>query len=100
MTKVGHNSIRVGGVAADQLRSVIERIEKLAEEKDAIAADIRDVMAEAHGNGFDRTAIRQILKLRKKDAAERDEEETVLNVYLRALGMKSQLDLDLDGEDA
>lgn len=86
----GHNS---GGFAVDQLKSIIGRIEKLTEEKEGIAADIRDVFAEARGNGFDLPAIRKILKLRQKDAAERDEEELVLDTYLVALGMKAQPDL-------
>lgn len=78
---------RAGGIAADQLRSIIDRIEKLEEEKAAIGADIRDVFAEAKGNGFDVKALRQILKIRKMDAHERDEQEAVLGTYLRALGM-------------
>jgi len=87
----GHNSgrkNRVGGVAVDQLKSIIGRVEKLEEEKQAIAADIRDVFAEAKGNGFDVKAIRAILKLRKKDAQEIEEEEAVLDIDKRALGMK------------
>lgn len=76
-----------GGLAADQLRSIIERVEKLEEEKGAIAADIRDVFAEAKGNGFDVKAIRTIIKMRKMDASEREEQETVLDTYLHALGM-------------
>ena len=84
---VGHNRTRTGGVAADQLRSVVERVEKLEEEKATLAADIRDVLAEAKGNGFDIKAIRQIVKLRKQDASEREEQETILDTYMRALGM-------------
>ena len=84
---VGHNRIRAGGVAVDQLRSIVERVEKLEEEKANIGADIRDVFAEAKGNGFDVKAIRQIVKLRKQDANEREEQETVLDTYMRALGM-------------
>lgn len=83
----GHNSKRVGGVAADQLRSVIERVERLEEEKAGIAADIKDVLAEARGNGFDVPTIRKILKMRKQDASEREEQETILDVYMNALGM-------------
>ncbi len=95
----GHN--RAGGIAADPLRSVVERIERLTEERAGIAADIRDVFAEAKGNGFDGKALRQIIKLRAKDASEREEEETVLETYLLALGMRAQLDLDLStGESA
>ncbi len=76
-----------GGVAGDQLRSIVERIERLEEEKAAIAADIREIFAEAKGNGFDTKAIRQILKLRKMEVAERHEQEAVLELYMRALGM-------------
>lgn len=83
--KQGHN--RVGGMAVDQLRSIIERVERLEEEKAGIGADIRDVFAEAKGNGFDVKAIRAIIKMRKQDAAEREEAETVLDTYLHALGM-------------
>lgn len=78
---------KVGGVAVDQLKSIIARVEKLEEEKSGIAADIRDVFAEAKGNGFDVKAIRTILKMRKMDASEREEQETILDVYLNALGM-------------
>ncbi|HVJ52398.1 MAG TPA: DUF2312 domain-containing protein [Aliidongia sp.] len=77
----------VGGVAADQLRSIVERIERLEEEKKALAEDIKDVYAEAKGNGFDTKIIRKIIGMRKRDRAELDEEETILEVYLRALGM-------------
>lgn len=80
-------SKRAGGVAADQLKSIIARVEKLEEEKTGIAADIRDVFAEAKGNGFDIKAIRSILKIRKMDASEREEQETILDTYLHALGM-------------
>ncbi|WP_088257026.1 DUF2312 domain-containing protein [Fimbriiglobus ruber] len=80
--------------SADQLRSVIERIEKLTEDKEAIAADIRDVYAESKGHGFDSKAIRQIIKLRKLDASERDEQESILDTYLRALGMAPELEDD------
>src|SRR3954462_3723155 len=90
--KQGHN--RVGGVAADQLKSVIGRIEKLEEEKAGLAADLRDVYSEARGNGLDCPAIRKIIKLRKMDASEREEAETILDVYLHALGMQMSLDLD------
>ena len=85
-------STRVGGVAVDQLKSIILRIEKLEEEKAAISDDIKDVFAEAKGKGFDVKALRQILKLRKMDAQEREEEETILDTYLRALGMLPELE--------
>jgi uncharacterized protein (UPF0335 family) len=78
---------KVGGVAVDQLKSIIGRVEKLEEEKAGIAADIRDVFAEAKGNGFDVKAIRSIIKIRKLDASEREEQETILDTYLNALGM-------------
>lgn len=87
MTQIGHNKIRVGGVAVEQLRSILERVEKLEEEKAGLAADIRDVFAEAKGNGFDVKAIRTILKMRKQDAGEREEEETILETYMHCLGM-------------
>lgn len=78
---------KVGGLAVDQLKSIIGRVEKLEEEKTGISADIRDVFAEAKGNGFDVKAIRTIIKLRKMDHSEREEQETILDTYLHALGM-------------
>ena len=75
-------------VAADQLRSFVERIERLEEEKAALAGDIRDVYGEAKGNGYDTKVLRRVISLRKKDFAERQEEEAVLQVYMKALGMK------------
>ena len=75
------------GVAGTQLRSFIERIERLEEEKKTIADDIRDVYAEAKGNGFDTKVMRQVIRIRKKDVAERQEEEAILDLYLHALGM-------------
>ncbi len=80
-------SPRAGGVAVDQLKSIIGRVEKLEEEKSGISADIRDVFAEAKGNGFDVKAIRTIIKMRKMDSSEREEQETILDTYLHALGM-------------
>lgn len=78
----------VGGVAAERLKSFIERIERLTEEKDAIAGDIREVMSEAKGTGFDIRVIRTILKLRKMDASDRSELEELVDVYKRALDMQ------------
>ena len=75
----------VGGIAVDRLRSLIERIERLEEEKKAIAGDIRDIFAEAKSAGFDVKIMREILKLRKMDAADRDEKELLLETYRRAL---------------
>ena len=76
-----------GTVAADQLRLFIERIERLEEEKKGIADDIRDVYAEAKGSGFDVKALRAIVRMRKQDPNERQEEETILETYMQALGM-------------
>lgn len=95
----GHNSRRVGGVSADQLRSIVERVERLEEEKAGIGADIRDVFAEAKGNGFDVKAIRTIIKMRKLDASEREEQENVLDTYMNALGMLPLFD-GQDGDEA
>jgi uncharacterized protein (UPF0335 family) len=75
-------------VAAGQLRALIERIERLEEEKKTISDDIKDVYAEAKGNGFDTKAIRAIIRLRKQDQAEREEAETILDLYKAALGMQ------------
>ena len=74
-------------VAAGQLRALIERIARLEEEKKTIADDIKDVYAEAKGTGFDTKAIRALVRLRKQDQAERQEEETILDLYKAALGM-------------
>jgi len=76
------------GVAADQLKAFIERIERLEEEKAGIAGDIKDVYAEAKGNGFDVKILRKIISLRKKDPSERQEENAILELYLQALGME------------
>ena len=73
--------------AKDQLKAFVERIERLEEEKKTISDDIRDVYSEAKGNGFDVKALRAIVRLRKQDADERREHETILETYLHALGM-------------
>lgn len=78
----------VENVAAAELRQFIERIERLEEEKQTIADDIKDVMGEAKGRGYDTKAIRTILRLRKKDRDERLEEEAILQTYMAALGME------------
>jgi uncharacterized protein (UPF0335 family) len=92
MSELGHNT----GIASespatkfskDQLKSVIERIERLEEEKKTISEDISDVYKEAKGNGYDVKALRTIVRIRKQDANERAEQETVLETYLHALGM-------------
>lgn len=86
----------VESVAAAELRSMIERVERLQEEKDAISSDIKDVLGEAKGRGYDTKAIRTILRLRKKDTNERLEEESILQTYMAALGM---IMLDQIGND-
>ncbi len=73
--------------AHGQLKSLVERIERLEEEKKTISDDIRDVYAEGKGNGFDVKALRQIVRLRKQDPNERAEAETILETYMQALGM-------------
>jgi uncharacterized protein (UPF0335 family) len=77
----------VAGIARDQLRSIIERIERLEEEKQAIADDIKEVYAEAKGNGYDTKTLRAVVRIRKQDTAERQEQEALLDLYLAALGM-------------
>ena len=76
------------GFAKDHLRSFIERIERLEEEKAALTADIREVYSEAKGTGFDTKIMRQVLRIRKLDTADRQEQEAILDLYLSALGMK------------
>lgn len=83
MTGPGHNS----GIAVDQLRSIIERVERLDEEIKALNADKRDIYAEAKGFGFDVLAIKQIVRMRAQDASVRQEREAILELYLHALGM-------------
>jgi uncharacterized protein (UPF0335 family) len=77
----------VGGVAGEQLKSFIERIERLEEEKRVLSGDIKEVYAEAKGTGFEPKVMRQIIKIRKMDKEELDEEESLLDLYKRALGM-------------
>ena len=79
---------KAGGIAADHLKSFIERIERLEEEKKALADDIRDVYSEAKATGFDAKVMRQIVKIRKMDKDELDEQEALLETYMRALGMR------------
>ena len=74
-------------VAAGQLRAFIERVERLEEEKQSLADDIKEVYAEAKGTGFDTKAVRTIIRLRKKDQAELQEEEAIIDLYKAALGM-------------
>ena len=75
--------------AKDQLKSIVERIERLEEEKSALSGDIKEVYAEAKGNGFDTKIIRKVVSLRKMDSTEREEIDALLDLYLSALGMAS-----------
>ncbi|GBQ27906.1 hypothetical protein AA0472_2536 [Acetobacter estunensis NRIC 0472] len=84
---VPHTDPAVGGIAADRLRAIIERIERLEEERKALASDIKDIFGEAKSAGFDVKVIRQIIKLRKMEPAQVEEQETLLDIYRRALGM-------------
>ncbi|WP_316859964.1 DUF2312 domain-containing protein [uncultured Cohaesibacter sp.] len=79
-----------GGVAADQLRAFVERIERLEEEKKAISDDIKDIYAEAKGNGYDVKVLRQVIRMRKQDSNERQEMDALLDLYLHALGMAGE----------
>lgn len=85
MTDTAHSDI-LGQAAQGQLKSIIERIERLEQEKAEIAEQIKEVYAEASGNGFDKTAIRQVVRLRKIDRAKRQEAEAILDLYLSAVG--------------
>ena len=82
-------TVSTDSVAQDQLRAFIERIERMEEEKKAIADDIKEIYAEAKGNGFDTKVLRQIVRIRKQDHAERMEQEALLELYMAALGMQS-----------
>lgn len=88
LPKTAELAVADSGVAADELKQFIERLETLEEDKTGIASDIREVFAELKGRGFDAKAVRQILRIRKKGHAERQEEEAVLDLYLQALGME------------
>jgi uncharacterized protein (UPF0335 family) len=85
--EVDMEQTRQQDVAADQLKSFIERIERLEEEKANTSSDIKDVYAEAKGTGYDTKALRTIIRKRKKDHAELQEEEAILELYEQALGM-------------
>lgn len=75
------------GIASDRLRSIVERIERLEEERKALSSDIKDIYTEAKSAGFDPKVLRQLIRIRAKDAEEVEEQETLLDVYRRALGM-------------
>lgn len=92
MSELGHNTgieqeTPATKFSKDRLRSVIERIERLEEEKKTLCDDIKDIYAEAKGNGYDVKALRTIVRMRKQDANERQEAETILETYMHALGM-------------
>ncbi len=87
MAEQNDDTKEVGGIAADRLRSIIERIERLEEERKSLADDIKDIFAEAKSAGFEVKVIRQIIRLRKQEPAEVEEQETLLDLYRRALGM-------------
>ena len=83
------DTISSDSVAQDQLKAFVERIERMEEEKKAIADDIREIYAEAKGKGFDIKVLRQVVKIRKQDHSERMEQEAILDLYLAALGMQA-----------
>ena len=82
-----NSGIVVGGIAGDRLRSFIERIERLEEEKKQLAGDIKEVYSEAKGTGFDTKIMRQLVRLRRMDQDDLDEQESLLDMYKRAIGM-------------
>jgi uncharacterized protein (UPF0335 family) len=88
---------QTGGIAADQLRSLVERIERLEEEKAGLASDIKDIFAEAKSNGYDVKTLRRVIALRRQDASERDEAQHLLDTYCRALNM--QTSFSFEGEE-
>ncbi|MFN4164425.1 MAG: DUF2312 domain-containing protein [Ferrovibrio sp.] len=89
-----------GNFSADQLNQIVARIERLEEEKKALADDIREVYAEAKAHGFDTKILRQVIKLRKLDRAELAEQESLLEIYMDALGMQINGSADADAEAA
>ena len=92
------DTVSSDSVAQDQLRAFIERIERMEEEKKAISDDIKEIDAEAKGNGFDTKVLRQIIRIRKQDANERMEQEALLELYMAALGMAVAPPQDDDDE--
>ena len=88
MTKpISEEEIKSGGISVDRLRSLVERIERLEEERKALGSHIKDIYAEAKSAGFDVKVLRQLIRIRKQEAAEVEEQETILDIYKRALGM-------------
>ena len=87
LDNLGKDDTKPGGIAGDRLRSLIERIERLEEERKSLGSDIKDIYAEGKSAGFDVKVMRQIVRLRKQEPAEIEEQETLLDLYRRALGM-------------
>lgn len=85
-----NDGVGSSGVAKDRLKSFIERVERLEEEKKAISDDMKEIFAEAKGEGFDVKIIRMIIRIRKQDSNERAEQEAILDLYLHALGMANE----------
>ena len=85
---LNHRKGAQGGIAADRLRSLVERIERLEEERKALGSDIKDIYAEAKSAGFDVAALRQLIRERRKEPAEVEEQESLLDIYRAALGMR------------
>jgi uncharacterized protein (UPF0335 family) len=90
----------IGGIAVERLKTFIERIERLEEEKRALSGDLKEVYAEAKGTGFEPKIMRQIIKIRKMDKDEVDEEESLLDLYKRALGMMPEAEAAIDAAAA
>jgi uncharacterized protein (UPF0335 family) len=90
----------IGGIAVERLKTFIERIERLEEEKRALSGDLKEVYAEAKGTGFEPKIMRQIIKIRKMDKDEVDEEESLLDLYKRALGMMPEAEAVIDAAAA
>jgi len=93
-------AVNIGGISGQHLRQYIERIERLEEDKKVIAEDIKEVFAEAKANGFDTKIMRKIVSLRKIEPSEREEQETLLDLYQAALGMIPQASDDEDEKEA
>jgi uncharacterized protein (UPF0335 family) len=84
---VDREEIKSGGIAADRLRSIVDRIERIHEERKALGQDVSDIYSEAKSAGFDVKALKELIRIRAKDAGEQEEMETLVDVYRRALGM-------------
>lgn len=87
MAGIGHNSGDVGGISGDRLKAFIERIERLEEEKAGLANDVKDVYAEAKSTGFDTKIMRQVIRLRRMEKEDREEQRELLDLYCQAVGI-------------